>query len=204
MNKTGTPEVILNCKDIFQKLVNPQVRDTLLTDMLDLAEDDDNDDDFYEMPKLISNHKIPEELKNVIQLSHGHNIEVISLLSHLTIKGITYSVSSQHIGNSSILLFSGKPGKYLPAEIQFIFQATHENNPIPLTLIAARRYKPISNISDPFAEFPYMSAQMWSPNLNDLKIYSTDDIHSHFAHLSLSWQGQPALMMISLSRVPKF
>ena len=43
LEQTGTPEVIQNCKLIFQKLINPQVRGTLVTDLLSFAVDDFDD-----------------------------------------------------------------------------------------------------------------------------------------------------------------
>ena len=43
VSKSHAPEVIYHCQPIFGKLVNPQIQNTLVTDMLSLAFTEEND-----------------------------------------------------------------------------------------------------------------------------------------------------------------
>jgi hypothetical protein len=125
------------------------------------------------------------------------------LLSHLTISGITYSSSAIHLGNALILLKSPAPNKYLPARIDYIAQILFDDTDDGhlVTFVAARKYKPSNVNIDPFCAFPFLQTQLWSRELDSLKLYPLQSIECHFAQSLVSWENSDSMVMISLSRV---
>ena len=192
-----------NCEPIFQHLVRPKSRSTLVSDILQFDHDDNvTDDDFrWASPKSST---IPDALRQCIQTSFEADYEAVSL-SHLTIAGRTYSTPTQHMGNSQILLKTGIPGQMIPARIDYITQITisADKQDLVIPYIAARKYQPIdlANNSDPFRAYPCLQAGLWSEDLGDLGLYPLEAIETHFASLPVSWEGQHMMVVISLSRV---
>ena len=203
LEQTGTPEVIQNCKSMFRKLVDPQVRGTLVTDLLSFAMDDL--DDVEEMSTSDTTSplpKIPDSLTTCLQESFGGTAKVIALLPNLTMKGIIYSAASRHAGNSSILIHSGLPGVLIPAQIQcFVQLVLPDNINTPVTFVAAQRYLPVNVNRDPFSAYPFLRAKLWSRELDSLGLYTPESIESHFAHCPMEWEEQQVMAIISLSRV---
>jgi hypothetical protein len=205
--KTGTPEVILNCKPMFQKLVEPQVRNTLVTDILTLftGESVPEFDDPVTEPQLQQPVQPPDALPVKLRecfIATFEDCLPAHLLSHLTISGITYSTSTTHLGNSLILLKSSAPNKYLPARIDFIAQILLDTDDGHLvTFIATRKYKPSPIKSDPFRSFPFLQVELWSRELDSLKLYLLNSIECHFAQSLVLWKDLNLMVMISLSRV---
>ena len=157
LEQTGTPEVIKNCKPIFQKLIYPQVRGTLVTDLLNFAVDDFDDveeekfDYASDTSPLTPLPKMPESLMTLENF--GETPRCIALLPNLTMKGIIYSAASRQIGNSSVLIHSGQPGVLIPAQIQcFVQLVLMDNINTPVTFVAAQWYLPANVIHDPFSE----------------------------------------------------
>ncbi|KDR79753.1 hypothetical protein GALMADRAFT_136364 [Galerina marginata CBS 339.88] len=202
LEKTGTPEVIRNCKPMFQKLVDPQIRDTLLTDMLSFTGDFDGDDGEDAISAPWSCSSIPGSLMACIaETFDGIHPMSVSLLSNITIQGVIYSVSSRHSGNSSILIQSGQQKVLIPAQIEHIVQLVFPNNIIaPVTFAAARRYQPADIEHDPFTPYPFLRAQLWSRELDTLELYPLESIECHFAYCPMEWEGQQVVAVISLSR----
>jgi hypothetical protein len=204
----------MNCETMFRKLVDPQVRDTLITDILHLS--DSNTEEYEDHLRMEESRvseelregklsgPIPAPLKACIKATYGNHQKAV-LLSHLTINVITYSTSSQHLGNSSILLKSGVVGKLLPAQIDYLTQIVFEdegNQPQHMvTFIAACKYKAASILYDLFKLYPDVQAQIWRNKLGPLGLYPINSIDCHFAHLPLSIDNQEMIAIISLSRV---
>ena len=69
--KTGTPEVIQNCEPIFRKLIDPQVRSTLLMDIVGFSGEalDISDDEDLPLVALKSVSYLPNSLRDCI-LNH--------------------------------------------------------------------------------------------------------------------------------------
>lgn len=198
-HRVGTPQAIRNCEPIFQKLVDPQVRDTLVTDILGLALNRMLvDEDELESATLNAATALPPPLQDCIRNTFGHCIPA-TLLPHIRIGGLNYSPFSKHLGNSSILLRSGIAGVFQPARIDFIVQIVH--NAQVGTLVAVRKYLKATEIDDPFASYPFLRTQLWSRNLGALELHELQSIECHFAHLSFLWQKQDLVAVISLSRV---
>jgi len=207
-HRNGTPEVILNCKPMFQRLVDPQVRDTLVTDILTLFTDDadsENDGLLNEcqlQQPVQSADALPVVLQDCLVATYGRCLHA-RLLSHLMISGITYSTSAIHLGNALILLKSPAPNKYLPARIDYIAQILFDDTDDGhlVTFIAARKYKPSAVNIDPFRAFPFLQTQLWSRDLDSLELYPLQSIECHFAQSLVSWENSDLMVMISLSRV---
>jgi len=198
-HRVGTPQAIRNCEPIFRKLVDPQVRNTLVTDILGLALDRMLiDEDELEPATLRAATVLPPPLQDCIRNTFGHCIPA-TLLPRIRIGGLSYSPFSKHLGNASILLRSGSAGVFQPARIDFIVQVVHEAQ--VGTLVAVRKYLKATGIDDPFSPYPFLRAQLWSRNLGALELHELGSIECHFAHLPFLWQNQDLMAIISLSRV---
>jgi len=200
-SRHGTPQVVRNCEPIFQRLIHPKSRSTLVSDILQFDHDDNvsthTDDDFQWTPPKSST--IPDALQKCIQATFEADCEAVSL-SHLTVAGRTYSTSTQHMGNSQILLKSGIPGRMIPARIDYITQVTVSGD-LVIPYIAARKYQSLDLANDPFQAYPCLQAGLWNEHLGDLGLYPLDAIETHFARLPISWEGQCMMVVISLNRV---
>ena len=203
LEQTGTPEVIQNCKPIFQKCFDPQVRGTLVTDLLSFAMDDLDDAEVMSASDATNPlTKIPDDLMTCLHESFGESPKCISVLPNLTLKGIIYSSASRHAGNSSVLIHSGRPGVLIPAQIQcFVQLVLPDSINAPVTFVAARRYLPANVKRDPFSTYPFLRAELWSHELDALGLYAPESIESHFAHCPMKWEERQVMAVISLSRV---
>ena len=204
VSKSNAPEVIRHCQPIFSKLVNPQVRNTLVTNMLSLSFTEENDDSEANNQTLYDeNSKIakllPTDLHQCIEQSFAQSPSRAPLLSHLTINGLTYSVSSKHHGNSCIMLDAGPNRNLFPARLDYIVELRIDDD--ILTLIAVRRYQPFPRRDDPFTRFPSLQTQLWMAELESLELYTIDKIRSHFTLSSLVYKGKDVIIAVSLYRV---
>ena len=197
-SRQGTPQVVRNCGPIFQRLVRPKSCSPLVSDILEFDHDDYTDDFQWTSPRSST---IPDVLRECIQATFESDYEAISI-SHFTIAGRTYSTSTQHRGNSQILLKSGIPGHIIPARIDYITQVTISGDKdLVIPYIAARKYQPLDLADDPFRAYPCLQAGLWSENLSDLGLYPLDVIETHFASLPVSWEDRCMMVVISLNRV---
>ena len=203
--KSGCPEVIQNCQPMFQKLVNPQLRDTLQTDIQVLSSlakggDDDVDDDVAVIWNERTAKSIPRDLQTALnrfrsQLPPGRTAQ---FLHHIIINGLTHTPASKHEGNSCILLKS-QDQHHVPARIQTIFQIPFLES--VQTLIAIRHHQPSRLRHDPFSRFPILRARLWGVQLGELEIIQLDQVFSHFACLPLKGEFEGHIVAASLSRV---
>jgi hypothetical protein len=111
---------------MFWKLIDPQLRDTLTVDirMLSaLVQELPADSETQEAKVNISLEPLPRDLKKAFTLA-GINVPANGqLLANLSFKGVTYSTSTKHFGNSCILIspahnLDGEPILILPPIIQ--------------------------------------------------------------------------------------
>jgi hypothetical protein len=206
--KSQSPEVIQNCQPMFQKLVNPQLRDSLQTDMQMLSSlveggDDDNDgdgdgDDGAMNWNGWTTEPIPRDLRTALSRFHSGSTYTAHFLTHLTINGLVYTQTSKHLGNSCILLKS-QDQTQVPARIQRIFQIQLLDS--VQTLIAIQRHQPARLCHDPFSRFPILRARVWEVKLGELEIIRPDQVFSHFACLPLKGEFEGHIIAASLSRV---
>jgi hypothetical protein len=204
--KSQCPEVIQNCQSIFRKLINPELRDSLQTDMRVLSSltegghDDDDDDSIMSWDDRTAK-PIPKDLQIALTRFRSRSIQKAQFLHNITINGLVYTPTLKHEGNSCVLLKPKSQGdcNLVPARIQTIFR-------IPLlesvqTLIAIRRHQPPQLPCDPFSQFPILRARLWGAQLGDLEIVQLDQIFSHFACLPMDGDFKGHIATASLSRV---
>lgn len=188
---------------MFQKLIQPLVRDTLSTDMLSFAirelEDVDNMELVEAQPS--QDHNIPKVLMTcILESLDGARPTSIFVIPSLTVGGSTYSVSARHLGNSSVLIDA--EGLMLPVRIEYFIQLALPDHPNTLIMYAAaRRFSPAVVEHDPFLSFPFLRAQLWGRQLKSLELYPVDLISSHFAFCPITWENQDLMVVVSLSRV---
>lgn len=197
-SKLGCPEVIQNSKHIFQKMVNPQLRGTLTTDIRSISslfEDDNEDDD-----TVIWNERTTRPISQELQAALSHCCRVSAgtaqFLPNITINGLIYSPYRKHKGNACIL-FSKSQEKLVPAQIDTILRVGSTDIQ---TFIAVRRHMSSQATYDPFSQFPILRTRLWSAQLGDLEIIRPEQISSHFACLSMS-DNRKNIAVLSLSRV---
>lgn len=204
--KAGCPEAISNCQPFFEKLVNPQTRNTLITDMhttLTMPLDDDDDDD---ESNVIWNDRtakvLPEDLNAQLSLllPNCHFEHKAQFLQNIQINGLTYSTAPKHAGNSCILFKAREdPNVITPGRIIQIFQILVSDS--VQTYIAVRPHAQVNGIDDPYAHFPVLRARLYEACLTDLQIISLDQIVSHFACLPIQHDGRDLVVVASLHRV---
>jgi hypothetical protein len=189
---------------MFRKFIDPQIRNSLLTDIAGFSGEvlDSSDDGDLAPMVLKSISYLPDPLKDCILEHLGYSPTSASTLSLLTVAGITYSVASKHSGNSCILLDSPSKTVFLPAQIEHIVQFVSNNDISGVnTLVAVRRFKPLDNQSDPFSIYPLLRTQIWSRELGALELHPVSAIQCHFACSTMLWEGEQVMVMVSLSRV---
>jgi hypothetical protein len=196
--------VLQHCQPFFKKLLNPNVRDMLVTDMLSLSslgnEDEDYEDDTVAWDECTT-QPIPLDL-------HGALCKVLDpappskahFLSHLTVGGLMYTVASKHAGNSHALLKADSSGLPTPFQIDHILQMCISDK--IQAFLAVQRYTcQQSKDSDPFYCFPMLQAGLWDDELGPLEILAPELIYAHFAKISMIWEGVDRLVIVSLSCV---
>ena len=178
VSKRNAPEAIHHGQPIFSKLVNPQVRNTLVTDMLSLTFAQDDNDPKENIQTLYDGDskaaKLPTDLRRCIEQRFPHSPSRAPLLSHLTIDGLTYSVSSKHLGNSCIMLDADPSRILVPARLDYIAELQTDDG--ILTIIAVRRYQPFPKRDDPFTRFPSLQTQLCQSDLGHLELFTVDKI----------------------------
>jgi hypothetical protein len=187
---------------MFQKLVNPQLRDSLQTDMQVLSSlvegGDDGDDDGALNWNERTAKPIPSDLLTALTRLHL-STRSAQFLHHITINGLAYTPRSKHEGNSCVLLKSQEDHIQVPAQIQTIFQIPFLES--VKTLIAIRRHQPSRLRHDPFSRFPILRARLWGVQLGELEVIQPDQVLSHFACLPLKGEFEGHIVASSLSRV---
>lgn len=204
--KSQCPEVVQNCQPMFQKLVNPQLRDSLQTDMQVLSslaeggDDGDDDDDGAGNWNERTAKPIPRDLHTALTRFRvcSKSTRTAQFCHRVTINGLVYTTTSKHEGNSCVLLKS-QDHNQVPARIQSIFQILFLES--VQTLIAIRRHQPSQLRHDPFSQHPALRARLWSVQLGELEIIWPDQVFSHFACLPLKDEFEGHIVTASLSRV---
>ena len=199
------PPAILACQSIFRRLVDPRVRNTLISDMATFEPAADVQAAVWNPRTAI---KILPNLRNVLlQYDSSLEVEKAQFLKQLIILGLRYTISEKHFGNSCVLLKRHSTSHYFPAIIVSILKVRTSFNALR-TLLVVRRYKsipPSTSISLP-GTFPVLGVTLWSSECNDLEIFRPEDVSCHFASLPFEYQGHgeakiPLVIVISLARV---
>ena len=198
MLKDCCPPAIRNCSGHLSKFVDPQVRNTLLTDMAHfLALEEEVNEPLDVKGKMTD---IPAGLYRALKTHFQGSSSmprVAKVLSSFTLNGLTFSTFTRHRGNSFILV--RRPSlPSIPARIESMLQ-TPSND----TFFVIRYFlKPMCD--DPFEKYPVLQSSLWSQDLGQLAIVKPQDVESHFACLAFGWHGADSLAVVSLSRVFPF
>lgn len=204
-HRRGAPTVIRKCAPLLTRIINPQARSTLVTDILSLSGDNSiGGRELQGSSQRMFDKRLPDALEKCILNTFGEPLKA-SLSANATINGLTFSTSSKHLGNSSILLQSGNDGHFIPARIDYIANilCKDHDESTAVRYVAARKYQPAVVKYDPFAAFPLVQARLFSQTLDELELYPLSAIDCHFAHLPITWEDQKMVVVISLSRVSK-
>lgn len=195
MLKEGCPSAIKNCSRYFSKLIDPQVRNTLLTDIarfLSMEEEVDEPADITGRITTIAEGPY-KALQTHFQDAKGTPREARTLHCY-TLNHLTFSTFTRHRGNSFVLVCHPSLPS-IPAQIDSILQITTKE-----TFFVIRFFLK-TMLEDPFQRYPALQMSLWSQNLGQLVIVKPQDVESHFACLSFEWQGAKCQVVISLSRV---
>jgi hypothetical protein len=195
MLREGCPEAIKNCSGHFSKFLDPQVRNTLLTDISRfLALEDDNEPTPDLKGKMTA---IPEGPYKALQIHFqgaSSTPREAKVLSSYSLNGLTFSTFARHRGNSFVLI--RRPSfPSLPAQIESMLQISANE----IYFVVRYFLKPVSD--DPFDKYPVLQSSLWSQDLGQLVVVKPQDIESHFACLAFEWRGTDSLAIVSLSRV---
>jgi hypothetical protein len=195
MLKEGCPSAITNCSGIFSKLIDPQVRNTLLSDIahfLSMEEEAEEPADVSGRFTAIAEGPY-KALQTYFQGAKGIPREAKTLHCY-TLNHLTFSTFTRHRGNSFVLV--RRPSlPSLPAQIDTILQT-----PTKETYFVIRFFlKTI--LDDPFQRHAILQMSLWSQNLGHPVIVKPQDVESHFACLSFVWRATKCQAVISLSRV---
>jgi hypothetical protein len=201
MLKDGCPQAIQNCGNFLAKLVEPKVRNTLLTDMSRVIfyEDDDDDDssdddeDNYPLGRQVP---IPEGPYRALQTYFGGKEDVpktAKILSLHTVNGVTFSTTTRHKGNSLILVRQSSP-QPVPACIETMIQTSNKE----ILYVGRFFLRSESGHDDVFAKYPVLKITTWSKNCGQLVVIHPKDVESHFASLAID---SNCIAAVSLSRV---
>lgn len=199
VTKSSCPEVIRHSEAIFRRFVDPQMRDSLQTDIQAFASLLNEDDITHKTEIMEAPHTFPGELQQAFKASkitapaHGR------LLSNLSLGGLIYSTFSKHRGNSCVLFIRSKDMEALPAQIAYIVQFTAAG--ITETYLGVRCHKPAKLVHDPFSSFLVLRTAIWDAELGDLEIIRPAQITSHFACLPILINEHLFIAALSLSRV---
>jgi hypothetical protein len=194
MLKEGCPPAIKNCSGHFSKLVDPQVRSTLLTDIAHFLAPEEEANEPLDLKGEMT--AIPaglyKALKTHFQSSSSTPREA-KVLSSYVLNGLTFSTFTRYKGNSFILV--RRPSlPSIPARIESILQTSNG------TFFVTRYFlKPTCD--DPFEKYPVLQSSLWSQDLGQFVIVKPQDVESHFACLAFEWHGVGTVAVVSLSRV---
>lgn len=203
------PRAILDCQPIFGRLIDPRLRNTLSSDIASfrsVLDEQEAESEWMWNPRAAK--KISADVREAFLrcnlLVRGDKAQ---FLSHLSLRGLRYTNSQAHFGNSCVLLKHGQTSSAFPAIIQSIFKMPISTESVG-TFIAARRYKSLSRPFDNQPHYPVLELTFWDSDLGDLEVFEIKHIHAHFASLSFEHQGilqgRPVVSVISLSRVSFF
>ena len=195
MLKEGCPSAIKNCSGFLSKLIDSQVRNTLLSDIaqfMSLEEDADEPADISGRITAIAEGPY-KALQTHFQGAKGIPREARTLHCY-TFNHLMFSTFTRHRGNSFVLV--RRPSlPSVPAQIDSILQI-----PTKGTYFVVRFFLK-TMLDDPFQRHSVLQMSLWSQNLGHLVIVKPQDVESHFACLSFKWQAAKCQVVISLSRV---
>lgn len=194
------PDALKNCQPLFEKLIDPDSRNIVANDMQSFLPTSDNGS----FPSSKSEKLVPEPIFSALAMYLGGDTSGFHWAhfpSHITINGLRFSVPSNHVGNSHVLI--RHLDSTCPAQIEAIME--FENGDHPRQLLAVRHYQKLPpQIPDPFLQFPVLRTSTWSAERGQIVVVDVRDVDCHFACLPIDYEGHASYVTISLSRVSDF
>lgn len=169
--------MIKHTEIIFRKLVDPQLRDSLQTDIRSFEQmgaDDEGHSEVDQQKNCIP-RTLPNELASILSRAGITAPSTAHLPANTTIHGLTFSTYSQHKGNSSVILTDSTP-----AHIQHIIRLPAHPK---ISYLVIRRFKPSTRHYDPYLQHPLLRAALWDAQLLEMELVTSKDVISHFALL---------------------
>lgn len=117
--------------------------------------------------------------------------------SYITVHGLSYSVNSQHRGNSQAMFKIPGRQDATPGIIHRIFQVNFEEQ--VRTYLFIERMDPAEVRRNPFAEHLWLRMGLFVSNSTFL-IVEPHSVLSHFAQLPVTWESQQLSCIVSLGR----
>ena len=160
------PPAILHCQSIFRRLIDPRVRNTLTSDMMDFT--------VVEQPDVavwnpMATSKVPSKLQTILRL-HNNNAHVdrAQFLTNIIVHGLRYTTSTKSFGNSCVLLGLPSSDVKVPAVIDSILKIQTSADTLEI-LLAVRRYKALPNPCDGTSRFQEVGVSIWSSKLRTMR-----------------------------------
>lgn len=203
MKKT-CPQAIRMCIDQFKTLTGRQVRNSLSIDPL-LAQDDvdmlqvegfDAEFTMEDYPPL--EEPLPTDIWTAFASTFPREARIgkATMINRITHQGIFYTARRIHEGNSGIFL----KDSFVPACIEGFIETS---SPTKCNIwVVVRRHRLLKVEIDPYLNYPLLKARLWAPDLElKYEIFPVSHIDTHFAKCAVSWEGQAAAVIISLSHM---
>jgi hypothetical protein len=206
-SKANCPQAIRHCAEMFEKLVQPQSRNSLAIDTQVSAHEADNDDDEdapaedeldVDGPTIRLDHDIRRALAQKLP---GKSVPTTATrLTRYTRDGVNYSIKDVHEGNSGVLCQDSESPYCIEQILAFPEDVT--NRSVRGIWFVVRRHRPSDVRIDPYRRYPLLRAKMWSTQLESaVNILNPTEIDSHFAKCVIQWENQEVAVVVSLSRV---
>ena len=205
--KANCPQAIRHCADMFDKLVQPQSRNSLAIDVQLSAHEEGNDEEEDEPPEdeldfdgptIRLGHDIRRALAQKLP---GKLVPTTAVrLTRYTCDGVNYSTKDVHEGNSGVLC-KGSENPYCIEQI-IAFPEDETNRSVQGMWFVVRRHRSTDVRIDPYGRYPLLRAKLWSTQLEStVDVLNLTEIDSHFAKCAIHWEGQEVAVVVSLSRV---
>lgn len=195
----------MNCSKMFQKLTSPGKRNAALLDLPSLLRMDNtngSESDSEDETVLPKNSSCCKPAASTVQalLSYSRSshpaLVIARTLQFYTIDGRTFSPSTRHMGNSSVLIRSHKSPILRPVWISEIIETTLG------TVLFAVQYLEAATALDPFVQYSALGISLWASARDETVIISPKDVTSHFASAVYpTTEDKEHYVVIDLSRV---
>ena len=211
LQKAGCPQAIQYCRPFLEKLINPQNRGTLVTDIRHLevavlpddenVEEDTTSNSFKNPGYRSSSAKqIPDDLLAILRrrLRSGHRRlkDQATFANHIVLEGLNYSTTSCHSGNANVFIREDGQSDIHAAKIAHILHFEQHS------VILVRPHLPVPIMLDnPFHEYPVLQGSIWSCEVGELLPIDAGQIVCHFAELRTSWEDANIIITLALNRV---
>lgn len=194
--KTGCPDAIQHCEPIFRKLVDPQLRDSLQTDIQILTALAEDENEVQQVAATKSVHAFSSKLCLAFQRSQIDTASSGHFVSDISIHGLTFSTFSKHQGNACVLIRESNDATPVPAEVVHIIEILEEGT--SKTYLVVRCLKPATLHHDPFSRYPALRSRLWQRRLMDLEVLMPSQILSHCARLPIKLGQENYFAVLSL------